>query len=115
MMPGRLRLHWLFNRRVGHALLWTVLLLVAAIIVNLLGIRMLGSIDAWEQWMDDHADHFLAWRLLLYAGTVWGWMWMRRRLLAREPERDTRQRLMRTEIAAVFAVAALETSMLLVH
>jgi hypothetical protein len=40
---------------------------------------------------------------------------MRRRLLRREPSRETHQRLLRTEIAAVIAVVALEASQLLRH
>ncbi len=38
-----------------------------------------------------------------------------RRLLRREPSRETHQRLLRTEIAAVIAVVALEASQLLRH
>jgi hypothetical protein len=40
---------------------------------------------------------------------------MRRRLLRREPSRETRQRLLRTEIAVVIAVVALEASQALRH
>ncbi len=40
---------------------------------------------------------------------------LRRRLLRREPSRETHQRLLRTEIAAVIAVVALEASQLLRH
>jgi hypothetical protein len=71
---------------------------------------MAGGIDGWRQWMDAHAGWFLVWRLLLYAVTVYGWLWMRRRLHAREPEGGARQRLLRVEVAAVLAVVALEVS-----
>lgn len=108
-----LRPRWLFNRHVGHSLLWVALLLVVAVIVNLIGIRLLGGIEGWQHWMDTHAGYFLAWRLLLYAGAAWGWVWMRRRLLAREPDTASRQRLQRTEVAAVLAFVALEGSALL--
>ena len=113
MSPGWSRLRWLFNRRVGLALMWAVLLLAAAAVVNVVGIRLLGSIEAWARWMDDHAGYFLAWRLLLYTGTAWGWVWMRRRLLAREPGTTSRQRLQRTEIATILVLVALEGSVLL--
>lgn len=109
MSAGVWRLRWLFNRRVALAALWVTLLL-AAVVANLVGIRLTGSIEHWQQWMDAQAGYFLAWRLLLYAGTVWGWLWMRRRLLAREPDGSARARLMRVEVAAVLAVAALEIS-----
>lgn len=110
MSAGWWRLRWLFNRRVGLALLWVLGLLVAAITANVVGIRLAGSIEGWQHWMNEHAGVFLAWRLLLYAGTAWGWLWMRRRLHAREPEGSARQRLLRVEVAAVLAVIALEAS-----
>ena len=113
MSAGWWRLGWLLNRRVGLALAWAALLLVAGTAVNLAGIRMAGSIDGWQRWMDAHAGVFLAWRLLLYGATVWGWLWMRRRLLAREPDGVAGQRLLRVEIAAIVAVFALEASLLM--
>ncbi|HCE5828628.1 TPA: hypothetical protein NHK69_005154 [Pseudomonas aeruginosa] len=113
MIPAWLRLRWLFNRRVGYALLWTVLLLVVAIAINVIGIRVLGSIQSWERWMDDHTGYFLAWRLLLYVGLACGWRWMRKRVLAREPDPESHERLIRVEIAGVAALAVLEGSLLL--
>lgn len=113
MIPAWLRMRWLFNRRVGFAFLWTILLLVVAITINLIGIRVLGSIEGWERWMDDYTGYFMAWRLLLYAGLAWGWLWMRKRVLAREPGTESHQRLIRVEIAGVVALAVLEGSLLL--
>ncbi|WP_043689284.1 hypothetical protein [Luteimonas huabeiensis] len=105
---------WVAVRRYGArallALLMLVMVLIAAAVVNLVGIRMAGSIEGWHQWMRAHAGWFLAWRLLLYTVTVYGWLWMRRRLHAREPDGGARQRLLRVEIAAVLAVVALEVS-----
>ncbi|MFC4729455.1 hypothetical protein [Coralloluteibacterium thermophilus] len=105
---------WVAVRRYGArallALLVLVMVLIAAVVVNLVGIRMAGSIEDWHQWMRAHAGWFLVWRLLLYAVTVYGWLWMRRRLHAREPDGGARQRLLRVEIAAVLAVVALEVS-----
>ena len=99
-----------YSARALLALLVLVLVLIAAAVVNLVGIRMAGGIDGWRQWMDAHAGWFLVWRLLLYAVTVYGWLWMRRRLHAREPEGGARPRLLRVEVAAVLAVVALEAS-----
>jgi hypothetical protein len=113
MIPAWLRMRRLFNRRVGYALLWAVLLLAVAIAVNLIGIRALGSIESWERWMSDHASYFLAWRLLLYAGIAYGWRWMHKRVIAREPGAESRKRLIRVEIAGVAALAVLEGSLLL--
>jgi uncharacterized BrkB/YihY/UPF0761 family membrane protein len=103
MSAGRSQ-HWL--RRAGLVLLWAILLLVATVAVNVVGIHQAGSIEGWQQWLTAHTGHFLAWRLLLYGGTAWGWLWMRRRVLAREPEAG--KRLLRAEISAIVAVAALE-------
>ncbi|MFV0662399.1 hypothetical protein [Denitromonas sp.] len=113
MSAGRWRLSWLVNRRVGLALLWTVLLLIAAVAANVVGIRMAGSIHGWQRWMGAHAGVFLAWRMLLYGATAWGWLWMRRRLRAREPNEVAGQRLLRVEIAAIVALLALEASLLM--
>jgi len=107
-----LRLRWLFNRNIGKVLLWTVLLLALAVAANVLGIYLLGSIDDWQHWLDAAAGYFLVWRLCLYAATIYGWRWMRQRLLAREAGDDARKRLIRSEAAAVIAVAALEISLM---
>lgn len=97
-------------RRAGLVLLGTLLVLLAAVAANIVGIHLAGGIDAWQTWLTAHSTHFLAWRLLLYAGTVCGWLWMHRRVLAREPDAGTRRRLLRADLAAVVAVAALELS-----
>lgn len=110
-----LRLPWLFNRRVGVALLWTLLVVAAAVAVNIAGIHVVGGVEGWQHWLQAHTGHFFVWRLCLYGATAYGWWWMRRRLLRREPSRETHQRLLRTEIAAVIAVVALEASQLLRH
>lgn len=105
----------LLNRRAGLVLLWAVLLAVIAATVNLAGIRIVGSIVGWERWLHAHAARFLAWRLVLYAGTAYGWWWMRRRLRQREPSTEAHQRLLRIEVAAVAALVLLEGSQLLRH
>lgn len=92
-------------RRAGLVSL-ALLVLLAAVAVNVVGIHLSGGIDGWQAWLTAHSNHFLVWRLLLYAGTAYGWIWMRRRVLAREP--SARQRMLRAEMAAVAAVTALE-------
>jgi hypothetical protein len=106
------RLSWLFNRRVGAALLWTLLAIGMAVAVNLAGIHALGGIEGWERWLRAHTGHFFIWRLILYAATIYGWRWMRRRLRQREPDAEGHRRLRRLEIAAVLAFVALEASQL---
>jgi hypothetical protein len=102
----------MFNRRTARALLWTLLLLALAIAANVAGIYLIGSVDGWQQWMVQASSYFLMWRLCLYGATVYGWRWMRQRLLAREPETQAKHRLIRVEIAGVIALAALEISLL---
>lgn len=97
-------------RRAGLVLLGALLVLLAAVAANVIGIQLTGGIDGWQAWLTAYSNHFLAWRLLLYAGTACGWIWMRRRVLAREPDAGTRRHLLRAEMAAVVAVAALELS-----
>ncbi|MGS0516892.1 hypothetical protein ACQR5T_17755 [Xanthomonas oryzae pv. oryzicola] len=84
-----------------------------AVSANLIGIRMLGGIEGWSQWLRAHAGYFLAWRLILYGVIAWGWQWMHRRLLRREASTEASSRLRRTEIASVLAIALLEASVLL--
>ena len=108
-------LRWLFSRRAAKALLWTVVIVAAAVGANIAGIYLVGSVAGWERWLAAAAGYFFVWRLCLYGATAYGWWWMRRRLLRREPSRETHQRLLRTEIAAVIAVVALEASQLLRH
>lgn len=100
-------------RRAGLVLLGALLVMLAAVVTNVVGIQLAGGIDGWQAWLTAHSNHFLAWRLLLYAGTAYGWVWMRRRVLAREPDAGTRRRLLRAELAAVVAVAAIELSPML--
>ncbi|MBJ7223549.1 MULTISPECIES: hypothetical protein [unclassified Brenneria] len=108
-----LRPSWLFNRRIGKVLLWTVLLLTAAVTANALGIHFVGSVASWERWLADAAVYFVVWRLCLYGATVYGWLWMRRRLLARENNAEAQRRLLRAEVASIIAIVALEASLLM--
>src|SRR3546814_7715721 len=74
----------LFSRRAVKTLLWLVLVVAAAVGANVAGIYLVGSVAAWEHWLAASAGYFFIWRLCLYGATVYGWVWMRRRLLARE-------------------------------
>ena len=120
MSPMRatwLRQRGLFSRRAVKALLWTVAIVAAALGANIAGIYLVGSVAGWERWLMAAAGYFLVWRLCLYGATAYGWVWMRRRLLAREAQNGTevqaRRRLLRSEIAGVVAIVALEASLLM--
>ena len=110
-MSGRtwLRPSRLFSRRMGLALLWALLICGVSVTANVTAIHVVG-IDGWERWLHAHSTHLLAWRLVLYAATAYGWWWMRQRLRRREASAETHQRLLRVEIAAVVTVVLLEGS-----
>ena len=112
-----LRPTWLLNRRVAsgllRTLLWVLLVACVAVGVNIAGIHVVGSVEGWQRWLKANRGYFLAWRLLLYAATAYGWWWMRRCLLEREPSAEAHHRLRRVEIAAVITLALLEASQVL--
>ena len=92
-------------------LLWSLLVALIAATVNLIGIRIVGSVTGWAHWLQTHGTSFLIWRLCLYGGTAWGWWWMRERVRHREP--GSERRLRRVELAAVLAIITLECVALL--
>ncbi|HHG5368212.1 TPA: hypothetical protein ACPWM7_005145 [Pseudomonas aeruginosa] len=110
-------LRWLFSRRAAKALLWAVVIVAAAVGANIAGIYLVGSVGGWERWLAASAGYFFIWRLCLYGATAYGWVWMRRRLLAREDQDgadgQARRRLMRSEIAGAVAIVVLEASLLM--
>jgi hypothetical protein len=112
-----LHLRWLFNQRLAKSLLWAMVIAAAAVGANIAGIYLVGSVAGWQQWLAAAAGYFLVWRLCLYGATAYGWVWMRRRLLAREDlngtDEQARRRLVRSEIAGVVAIVALEASLLM--
>ena len=113
MNAAWLRPRWLFSRRAAKALLWTAVITAAAVVANIVGIYLVGSVAGWEPWLAASAGYFLMWRLCLYGATAYGWVWMRRRLLTREADPQARRRLLRSEIAGVIAIVALEASLLM--
>ncbi|HGW5377067.1 TPA: hypothetical protein ACNIJL_006132 [Pseudomonas aeruginosa] len=101
----------LFNRRAWRTLLWAAALLVAAVVTNIVGIHLLGSLEGWQRWLSDSSLYFFAWRLLVYVVTVGLWLRMRRQLLARETGAQARKRLIRAEVAGCLALVLLEASL----
>ena len=105
----------LLGRRLVAVLAWVLLVGGVCVAITATGIRVVGSIDGWHRWVQEHSAHLLAWRVLLYAATGYGWWRMRRRMLEREPSDETRQRFARIEIASVAALVLLEGSQLLTN
>lgn len=103
-LPRALR--WLGHSRILSALLWSLLVGLTAVTVNVIGIRIIGSVNGWAHWLHAHRASFLIWRLCLYGATASGWWWMRERVRRREP--GANRRLLRIELAAVLTVIAFE-------
>ena len=101
-----------FGRRIVLAVGLTLGLICVAVAINAIGIRIVGDVETWRDWLEHHRLHFFVWRLALYVLTAWGWWWMHKRIRAREPNPESRTRLRRAEIAAVCTIVLLETSML---
>lgn len=102
-----------FCRQTLITLLAILLVLVIAVGINLWGIRMAGDIQSWERWLSDRAPIFFIWRMMLYGIIVYGWLWMRKRVLLREPSVETRFRLRRIERCTAASILLLETTNLL--
>lgn len=99
-----------FNRRIALTLLAVSLVVAVAVLVNVVGIELAGDILSWDHWLKDNAPVFFVWRMLLYAATVYGWLWMRKRVLQREETVDARKRLKRVEICAAASIVLLEVT-----
>lgn len=99
-----------FNRRVAITLLVVLLVISVAVLVNVVGIQLAGDIQSWDRWLKENAPVFLMWRLCLYAGTVYGWLRMRKRVLQRETAPDGINRLKRVEVCAVASIILLEVT-----
>src|SRR5258707_848666 len=106
-------LRWLFSRRAAKALLWAVVLVAAAVGANIVGIYLVGCVAGWGWWHAAASGYFCVGRLCRYGATAYGWVWMRRRLLAREDSTLARRRLIRAEVAGIVAIVALEASLLM--
>lgn len=111
-LDSKLRaLRWLGHSRFLSLLLWCLLVALVAATVNVIGIRIVGSVTGWTRWMQANRVSLLIWRLCLYSATAWGWAWMRKRVRDREPGAE--RRLRRVELATVLAIIALECAALL--
>jgi len=106
-----IRAGWL--RKTGIAALWCLGVLGVLVAINVVGIALAGNVERWQVWMDSHTDLFLVWRLILYANIGAGWVWMRRRVLKREPGNDTQWRLARVELACILVVVLLESAQIM--
>ena len=95
-------------RSAGLALVWGCLVVALAVVVNAVGIHVVGSVAGWQRWLRMHESGFVAWRLTLYAATALGWSRMRRRLTQHTGPSDARGRLLRAEVSAVLVILLVE-------
>lgn len=104
--------------RIKRSTLWRAIglsvgTLAIATFINLFGIHLLGGLAQWEQWLHEGYWYFFAWRVLLYAALVWGWLWARPRILRREA--TTSAQLRRAELTLAAAVLLMEFTRALPH
>lgn len=113
------RLGWLFNKQVAWGLFWLILMILIALGVCMVGVRIAGDIEQWENWLIRYALVFLLWRMVLYAGLIYGWVWMRKRVIAREAgngsdQTQIKRRLLVCEVCAIVVMLMMEVSNALV-
>lgn len=92
----------------ARLLVWGLGLAAFGLLINLLASAVLGDFITWHNWLREHANGLLVWRLSLYATLIYAWWRMRNRLLQREPQ--VASRLQRTEAAAIVALTLLEVA-----
>lgn len=97
-----------FSRSLWLTLFYLALIMLVAVVINLIGINQLGGIIAWETWRAKTYWYMLAWRLLLYAFLICGWLWLYRRIARLEPTADSRARLLRGGIFALLTLVLFE-------
>lgn len=111
-----MKTHWhslrLLCGRFGVALLWVGLMVGVAIVINFVGIAVVGDIEGWTRWLRDHSGYFLIWRLCLYGFTAYAWYRMRQRLQQRAGATEPSVRLRLCEVMTVMAVLLFEINRL---
>ncbi|MGL4667647.1 MAG: hypothetical protein ACRCWR_06930 [Saezia sp.] len=112
-------LRWLLNKRVvkqvAWGLLWIILVILVSVGVSIAGVHLAGDIAKWGDFLKQYASVFLLWRVFLYAGLVYGWLWMRKRVIAREAshgcdETQAKRRLLVCEVCTAMAILVMEVS-----
>ena len=103
------------RRRVGIALQWTLLVFSAAIIVNLIGISVIGSIAGWQSWLRAQAVYFFVLRVGVYGATAYFWWQTRKQLQQRKADTTDYQRLRLIGVGSVITVLVTESSQWLQH
>ena len=103
----------LFSRGALRVLAWLLGMIFVTVLLNMVGIRIVGDTETWARWLATNRAPLFVWRLCLYAAMAWGWWWMHRRVVAREPDRTARWRLLRGELAAALLIVVFEATVAL--
>ncbi|MGE6193713.1 hypothetical protein ACQKCL_22100 [Stutzerimonas stutzeri] len=72
------------------------------------GVSMVGSIEAWQRMLEQASPVLFVWRCLVYAAMVWCWLWLRRRVIERDPSEDAQKRLRRVEVGVGLTIVLFE-------
>lgn len=92
-------------------LIYLLLLIAVAILLNAAIFRFFGGVQSWQSWRADHYWQLLGWRLTLYTGLVVAWQKLKTRL-PKDETGQTGKRLFRLEILVVLLVLLVEFSKL---
>ena len=114
---SRSRHAWYDPRRWPSLVVFVVALMVVYLlsgVIASIGVRMAGSLPAWQAAMDRAAPLLLGWRLGVYGAVAWLWLhrWKSRVLARIADDKDggelARQKLRRLEFISVGFIAVLE-------
>lgn len=115
-MQTKRKRHGFFNRSLILFLISLFGLMMVAFFINMIGISITGTVENWQHYLTKNARYFLMWRLTVYGLVIVGWLWAKKRLIAREYAQDKpsmtsfKQRILRIELATAIAFIALEVS-----
>ena len=107
---------WLFSRSLILFLISLFGLMMVAFFINMIGISITGTVENWQHYLTKNAHYFFVWRLTVYGLVIVGWLWAKKRLIAREYAQDKpsmnsfKQRILRIELSTAIAFIALEVS-----
>ncbi len=99
------RLYRVFKHPLVLSFLLFNLWMAVIVAIHIIGIRQLGSLAAWNDWVAHHGWYARAWRLCVYGAVAYGLWWRRQRLLGRDNSPDMRRALLRTNLAAFALIA----------
>ena len=104
------------NRRIRHSILIGLgvflAVLILAVSMSAALLRLIDSVQQWQQWRADYYWPLLAWRLLLYAALTVVWLKLKARLCKLQ-RLSSRGHLLKIEMLFVFLVLLIELSKVL--